>query len=75
VDFIYVSTDFHAGYDGGEVNYLDPKTVEHFLSIAEKPYLDKFKNQAGKTMAGVYPTTKETSAGEWPGQNICLSDS
>jgi hypothetical protein len=47
--------DFHAGYDGGEVNYLDPKTVDRFLNIAEKPYLDRFKNQAGKTMAGVYP--------------------
>jgi hypothetical protein len=47
--------DFHAGYDGGEVNYLDPKTVDHFLEIAEKPYLDRFKKQAGKTMAGVYP--------------------
>ncbi|HEX8548164.1 MAG TPA: glycosyl hydrolase [Cytophagaceae bacterium] len=47
--------DFHAGYDGGEVNYLDPKTIDHFLDITEKPYMEKFKNQRGKTMAGVFP--------------------
>jgi hypothetical protein len=47
--------DFHAGYDGGEVNYLDPNTVDHFLEIAHKPYMERFKMQAGKTMAGVYP--------------------
>ncbi|HEX8547717.1 MAG TPA: glycosyl hydrolase [Cytophagaceae bacterium] len=47
--------DFHSGYDGGEVNYLDPLTANYFMDIAEKPYLEKFQKQAGKTMAGVYP--------------------
>jgi len=45
---------FHPGVDGGKVNYLNPKLMDVFMSIAHQPYEKHFKDQLGKSLPGVF---------------------
>jgi hypothetical protein len=45
---------FHPGVDGGKVNYLNPKLMDVFMSIAHQPYEQHFKDHLGKSLPGVF---------------------
>ena len=45
---------FHPGYDGGKVNYLNPKLMDVFIDIAHKPYEQHFASKMGKSIPGVF---------------------
>ncbi|NOY59333.1 MAG: hypothetical protein GXO75_10470, partial [Calditrichaeota bacterium] len=45
---------YHPGYDGGKVNYLNPKLMDAFIYIAHKPYEDHFDGKMGKSIPGVF---------------------
>ncbi|NOY58450.1 MAG: hypothetical protein GXO75_05900, partial [Calditrichaeota bacterium] len=45
---------YHPGYDGGKVNYLNPKLMDVFISIAHQPYEDHFDGKMGKSIPGVF---------------------
>ncbi len=44
----------HAGIDGGEVNYLDPKLMDVFISMAHQPYQEHFGDKMGRSIPGVF---------------------
>ncbi|MEN6323627.1 MAG: glycosyl hydrolase [Proteiniphilum sp.] len=44
----------HPGFDGGEVNYLDPKLMEVFIPLVHGQYEKYFGNDLGKTIPGVF---------------------
>jgi len=44
----------HPGIDGGEVNYLDPRLMDAFISLAHQPYQDHFGAKMGKSIPGVF---------------------
>lgn len=45
---------FHAGFDGGKVNYLDPKLMEVFIPIVHEQYAKRFGNDMGRSIPGVF---------------------
>lgn len=45
---------FHAGFDGGKVNYLDPKLMEAFIPLVHEQYAKRFGNDMGKSIPGVF---------------------
>ena len=45
---------FHAGIDGGKVNYLDPKLMEVFIPIVHEQYAKRFGNDMGRSIPGVF---------------------
>ena len=52
---IYVFNKYHhAGWDGGDVNYLDRRLPEEFIKIAHVPYADKMGERIGKSISGVF---------------------
>ena len=55
-DWVIYSYDLfhHAGVDGGEVNYLDPKLMDVFIPIAHESYEKHFSEQMGASMPGVF---------------------
>ena len=44
----------HPGFDGGKVNYLDPKLMEVFIPLVHEQYAKLFGNDMGKTIPGVF---------------------
>jgi len=45
---------FHAGFDGGKVNYLDPKLMDVFIPLVHEQYAKRFGNDMGKSIPGVF---------------------
>jgi hypothetical protein len=45
---------FHAGFDGGKVNYLDPKLMDVFIPLVHEQYAKHFGNDMGKSIPGVF---------------------
>ncbi|WP_108424485.1 glycosyl hydrolase [Flagellimonas amoyensis] len=44
----------HRGYDGGKVNYLDPKLMEYFIPLVHEQYSERFGEEMGKSIPGVF---------------------
>ncbi len=53
VVYTYVKK-YHAGYDGGKVNYLDPKLMDVFMPLVHEQYAKHFGNEMGKSIPGVF---------------------
>ncbi|OOQ58769.1 hypothetical protein BC343_08940 [Mucilaginibacter pedocola] len=45
---------FHAGIDGGKVNYLDPGLMKAFMPLVHDQYNANFQGEMGKTIPGVF---------------------
>ncbi|MGQ8335539.1 glycosyl hydrolase [Sunxiuqinia sp. A32] len=45
---------FHAGLDGGKVNYLDPKLMEAFIPLVHEQYAKRFGDEMGNSIPGVF---------------------
>jgi hypothetical protein len=45
---------YHAGIDGGQVNYLDPKLMETFIPLVHEQYAKHFGAEMGKSIPGVF---------------------
>jgi len=45
---------FHAGLDGGKVNYLDPKLMDTFIPLVHEQYAKRFGNDMGKSIPGAF---------------------
>lgn len=45
---------FHAGVDGGKVNYLDPRLMDVFIPIAHESYNNFFGEKMGTEIPGVF---------------------
>lgn len=48
------SKQFHAGIDGGKVNYLDPGLMKAFIPLVHEQYALNLGNEMGKTIQGVF---------------------
>ncbi len=45
---------YHPGADGGRLNYLDRRLAKKFIPHAHGPYLHRFRDRLGRTLAGVF---------------------
>ncbi|MET0300175.1 MAG: glycosyl hydrolase, partial [Flavitalea sp.] len=48
------SKQFHAGIDGGKVNYLDPQLMKVFIPMVHEQYAKYLPDEMGKTIPGVF---------------------
>ncbi|MBL4674872.1 MAG: hypothetical protein JKY70_01485 [Mucilaginibacter sp.] len=48
------SKQFHAGIDGGKVNYLDPGFMKAFIPLVHDQYNANIPDELGKTIPGVF---------------------
>lgn len=47
------------------VDLLNPETVKTFIEFSYKPYLDRYKNEMGKTVPGIFTDEPQVSPRPW----------